>query len=96
MRAAAQNSRERRAGMASLRDRVNPLCRAGSVRSRGLEVRGPRAASRSIVDRDAAEYILSTFTHTGFMAEKERGPDGSQWAPGGIGERVLAAYDALG
>lgn len=48
------------------------------------------------IGRDDAEYILSTFTHTGFVPENDREPDGSPWAVGSIGERVLAAYDALG
>jgi hypothetical protein len=47
------------------------------------------------IGRDDAEYVLSTFTHTGFVPENDRGPGDSGWAVAGIGERVLAAYDAL-
>lgn len=47
------------------------------------------------LDRDDAEYVLSTFSGTGFIAPKDRDAEGHAWERGGIGEAVLAAYDHL-
>ena len=49
------------------------------------------------VDRDDAEYMLSTFTNTGFIHPDQRDQDGAArgWERGSIGESVLDAYDAL-
>jgi hypothetical protein len=47
------------------------------------------------VERADAEYMLSTFTNTGFVQPDARGPDGSAWTRGGVGEHVLEAYDYL-
>lgn len=47
------------------------------------------------VERDDAEYMLSTFTATGFIHPDDRGDDGTAWERGSIGEAVLDAYDAL-
>lgn len=45
------------------------------------------------IERADAEYILSTFTNTGFVPPEERGPDERAWAPGSIGETILDKYD---
>ena len=47
------------------------------------------------VEREDAEYMLSTFTGTGFIKPDERGKGDSAWERGSIGEAVLDAYDAL-
>jgi hypothetical protein len=47
------------------------------------------------IERDDAEYMLSTFAGTGFIAPDKRGDDGKAWERGSIGEAVLDAYDAL-
>lgn len=47
------------------------------------------------VEREDAEYMLSTFTGTGFIQPDDRTQDGRAWEPGSIGEGVLAAYDGL-
>ncbi len=47
------------------------------------------------VDREDAEYILSTFTNTGYIKPEDRGPDGRAWTAGGTGAGILAAYDHL-
>ncbi len=48
------------------------------------------------INRDDAEYMLSTFTNTGFVPEEERGSEGLRWRPGSTGEMVLEAFDRLG
>lgn len=47
------------------------------------------------VERDDASYMLSTFSHTGYVPPAQRGPGNPEWAKGSIGEAVLEAYDAL-
>lgn len=47
------------------------------------------------VSREDAEYMLSTFTHTGYIAPEDREPEGPAWQRGGIGEMTLEAYDHL-
>ena len=47
------------------------------------------------IGRDDAEYMLSTFTATGFIKPDRRESDGAAWEHGSIGAAVLAAYDAL-
>lgn len=47
------------------------------------------------IEREDAEYMLSTFTHTGFIPKDNREPDGPAWSRGSIGEQVLESYDAL-
>ena len=47
------------------------------------------------VGRDDAEYMLSTFTGTGFIKSDDRGGDGLAWKRGSIGEAVLETYDWL-
>ena len=47
------------------------------------------------VNRPDAEYILSTFTGTGYVPPKDRGPDGGAWTRGGQGDMILEAYDHL-
>lgn len=47
------------------------------------------------VERDDAEYMLSTFSSTGYLPPDRRGPDGRAWPRDSIGAGVLAAYDAL-
>ncbi|MBL8999717.1 MAG: N-6 DNA methylase [Phycisphaerae bacterium] len=48
------------------------------------------------VERPDVEYMLSTFTGTGYIHPDDRGHGGSAWARGSIGEVVLDAYDTLG
>jgi hypothetical protein len=45
------------------------------------------------INRDDAEYMLSTFTNTGLVSEDERETQQSLWNLGSIGEMVLAAFD---
>lgn len=47
------------------------------------------------VEREDAEYMLSTFTGTGFIRPDQRDAGGAAWARGSIGGAVLNAYDAL-
>ncbi|MGD9688157.1 MAG: DNA methyltransferase [Phycisphaerales bacterium] len=47
------------------------------------------------IERDDAEYMLSTFTGTGFIHPEDRPAGGPAWVRGSIGEAVLDAYDAL-
>ena len=47
------------------------------------------------VKREDAEYILSTFSNTGFVPEGERGGQSQFWGTGSIGARVLEAFDRL-
>lgn len=47
------------------------------------------------VSRDDAEYMLSTFTGTGFVAPTKRDDSGRAWERGSTGELVLDSYDAL-
>jgi hypothetical protein len=47
------------------------------------------------VEREDAEYMLSTFSSTGFVKPEARDHDGTAWARGSTGEAVLDAYDAL-
>jgi hypothetical protein len=47
------------------------------------------------VGREDAEYVLSTFSGTGFIAADQRDEDGRAWERGGVGEMVLDAYDHL-
>jgi len=51
------------------------------------------------VEREDAEYMLSTFNHTGFIdpddRDKSAGNDAPAWEKGSIGEAVLDAYDHL-
>jgi type I restriction-modification system DNA methylase subunit len=47
------------------------------------------------IERDDAEYILSTFTHTGFIPPEKRADPSAAWEVGGIGAMTLAAYDQL-
>ncbi len=45
------------------------------------------------VQREDAEYMLSTFSSTGLIPKEERGSQGVLWRPGGTGEMVLEAFD---
>ena len=45
------------------------------------------------IEREDAEYMLSTFTNTGFIPEDERGSQQFLWSPGSTGEMVLEAFD---
>ncbi|MBX3318084.1 MAG: N-6 DNA methylase [Phycisphaeraceae bacterium] len=47
------------------------------------------------IEREDAEYMLSTFTHTGFIPKEHRQPGGPAWERASIGEQVLESYDAL-
>lgn len=47
------------------------------------------------IERADAEYILSTFTGTGFIAEDVRDEPGRAWERGGQGAMILDAYDHL-
>jgi len=47
------------------------------------------------IDREGAEYMLSTFTSTGYLPPDERGDDGRAWTPGGTGAMILETYDHL-
>ncbi|MCZ7649527.1 MAG: N-6 DNA methylase [Planctomycetota bacterium] len=45
--------------------------------------------------REDAEYILTTFNHTGLLPEEARNQTGNLWESQGIGQRTLDAYDRL-
>jgi hypothetical protein len=45
------------------------------------------------IERDDVEYILSTFTNTGFLAEDQRDSQQLLWSRGSTGELILDAYD---
>jgi hypothetical protein len=47
------------------------------------------------IERDDAEYMLSTFTGTGFIKPDDREDADAAWERGSIGEAILDAYDAL-
>jgi len=47
------------------------------------------------IERDDAQYMLSTFTNTGFVPESERGSQQFLWNPGSTGQRILDAFDRL-
>jgi hypothetical protein len=47
------------------------------------------------IERADVEYMLSTFTGTGFIDEDQREGDGNAWERGGQGEMILDAYDHL-
>ncbi|MGQ0634486.1 MAG: Eco57I restriction-modification methylase domain-containing protein [Planctomycetaceae bacterium] len=47
------------------------------------------------IERDDAEYILSTFTNTGLRSDDDDGSQQLLWSPGSIGEMVLEAFDRL-
>ncbi len=47
------------------------------------------------IARADVEYMLSTFTGTGYIAEDQRGDDGNAWERGGEGDMILEAYDYL-
>lgn len=47
------------------------------------------------VEREDAEYMLSTFSGTGFIKPDDRDEDGAAWEPGSIGQEVLDAFDGL-
>ena len=52
------------------------------------------------IEREDAEYMLSTFSATGFIEPEKRdkhaGKNAPAWERGSIGEAVLDAYDHLG
>jgi hypothetical protein len=48
------------------------------------------------IDRNDAEYILSTFTNTGFVPESQRTSQQQLWNRGSVGEMILEAFDRLG
>ncbi|HMN42553.1 MAG TPA: Eco57I restriction-modification methylase domain-containing protein [Phycisphaerales bacterium] len=48
------------------------------------------------IERDDAEYMLSTFTNTGFIPADRRAKGDPAWETGSTGEAILDAYDALG
>ena len=47
------------------------------------------------IEREDAEYMLSTFTNMGLIPKEERGSQQLLWRPGGMGEMVLEAFDRL-
>jgi hypothetical protein len=47
------------------------------------------------IDRQDAEYILSTFTNTGLAPNDEHGSQQFLWSPGSTGQMVLEAFDRL-
>lgn len=47
------------------------------------------------VERADVEYMLSTFTGTGFIAPDDRDETGRAWERGGQGDMILEAYDHL-
>jgi hypothetical protein len=47
------------------------------------------------VRREDAEYMLSTFSNTGYLPEDDRPESGEAWAKGSTGEAVLEAFDHL-
>lgn len=48
------------------------------------------------IEREDAEYMLSTFSATGFIEPEKRDKNAPAWERGSIGEAVLDAYDHLG
>ena len=47
------------------------------------------------VEREDAQYMLSTFTGTGYIQPDDREKGGLAWERGSIGQAVLDAYDTL-
>ncbi|MBI5762745.1 MAG: N-6 DNA methylase [Planctomycetes bacterium] len=47
------------------------------------------------IERPDAEYMLSTFTNTGYIPPDERTKDGPAWQRGSTGELILETYDSL-
>ncbi len=47
------------------------------------------------IEREDVEYVLSTFSNTGFVREDERGAQQVLWNRGSTGEMILGAYDRL-
>ncbi len=47
------------------------------------------------IDRDDAEYMLTTFSNTGLIPPDERGPENEVWMRNSTAERILQAYDKL-
>jgi hypothetical protein len=47
------------------------------------------------VEREEAEYMLSTFTNTGLAPEGEGGSQQVLWSPGSTGQMVLEAFDRI-
>lgn len=47
------------------------------------------------IDRADAEYMLSTFTGTGFIAKEDRDVGGEVWNQGGAGDLILKAHVRL-
>ncbi len=47
------------------------------------------------IEREDAEYMLSTFTNTGLVPEDDRGAQQFLWSRGSTGEMVLEAFDRL-
>jgi hypothetical protein len=47
------------------------------------------------IERDDAEYILSTFSNTGLLPEDSRGSQQVLWSPGSAGQAVLDALEAI-
>ncbi len=47
------------------------------------------------IERADVEYMLSTFTGTGFIAPDDRDETGRAWERGGQGDMILEAYDHL-
>lgn len=45
------------------------------------------------IERPDVEYMLSTFTNTGFIPQDDRGDDGRAWERGKPGAMVLEAFD---
>lgn len=47
------------------------------------------------INREDAEYMLSTFTNTGAVSEDDPGSQQTLWSDGSIGKMVLDAFDRL-
>ncbi len=47
------------------------------------------------IARDDAEYILTTFSNTGFVPDDKEKSQPSLWSPGSTGQMVLEAFDRL-
>jgi hypothetical protein len=47
------------------------------------------------IERDDAEYMLSTFTNTGLVPEEDRPSQQFLWNPGSMWAMILEAYDKL-
>ncbi|MEK7732133.1 MAG: hypothetical protein AAB363_09795, partial [Planctomycetota bacterium] len=47
------------------------------------------------IEREDAEYMLSTFSNTGLVPEDERGSQQFLWRSGSTGEMILEAFDRL-